>query len=131
MQRDRRSSAEVVHHRQRGRAELRVRDHRLGAAMLFAGLVMVTFPAGGRAPRPRTSNGTGRVAVCSFTNPAYAGECVERTDIPEESTAEEACRGILDCLNNARCPETYCRATTIRSGWVLKKAAEETSSSGS
>ena len=125
MRRATRTDADQVHVREPRRPDRRGSEHRLGVAALLAGVVMLTFPTGGQLPGGRSSQEGGRMAMCTFTNPAYAGECVESAAIAEGATAEKACRAILDCLNDSRCPQTYCRATTIRSGWVLKLAKEQ------
>jgi hypothetical protein len=61
-------------------------------------------------------------ASCVFTNPAFAGKCVENTDVADGSSPTQACQAILSCLNNVDCLKTYCQATTIRSGWQLESA---------
>jgi hypothetical protein len=63
--------------------------------------------------------------TCTLVNPAYAGDCVEKTTREEKEKAAAACQPILDCLNNARCVKTYCQSTTVRQGWTLKSATEE------
>ena len=60
--------------------------------------------------------------TCTFANPSYAGDCVEKTTRAEKEKPAAACRLILDCLNNSRCVKNYCQATTVRQGWTLKKA---------
>jgi hypothetical protein len=80
-------------------------------------------------PRRAATADVERTATCTFTNRAYAGECVEQTTVPADSTAVQACTAILDCLNNPRCQTTYCRATTVRTGWKLAKAEETTAAS--
>jgi hypothetical protein len=61
-------------------------------------------------------------ATCVFTNPAFAGKCVENADVGEGSSPTQACQSILQCLNDVDCLKTYCQATTIRSGWKLESA---------
>jgi hypothetical protein len=61
-------------------------------------------------------------ATCTFTNPSYAGKCVETADVKPGSSAQQACESILRCLNDVGCPKTYCRATEIRTGWRLESA---------
>lgn len=56
---------------------------------------------------------------CSFTNPRYAGTCVEQATPEEDQTPVQACQVILACLNDTRCTKTYCQATTVRGGWSL------------
>ncbi len=60
--------------------------------------------------------------TCTFSNPSYAGDCVEKTTRTEKEKAEAACKPILNCLNNPQCARSYCQATTVRQGWTLKKA---------
>jgi hypothetical protein len=85
----------------------------------------VVTAAAAATPVKAAAAAADKMAICTFTNPSYAGECVEGAAIPEGSTAMKACLAILDCLNNARCAKTYCDATTIRIGWELKSAEEE------
>ena len=61
-------------------------------------------------------------ATCVFSNPAYAGKCVQNPDIAKGSSPQQACESILACLNNNGCLKTYCDATTIRTGWKLVSA---------
>ncbi|MEW6337670.1 MAG: hypothetical protein ACOY3Y_04780 [Acidobacteriota bacterium] len=61
-------------------------------------------------------------ATCTFSNPAHAGDCVEVTEVAEDSTPHDACVAILNCLNDARCVKVYCNATNVRQGWKLKAA---------
>lgn len=56
---------------------------------------------------------------CTFSNPRYAGKCVEQVTPAARETPVQACRAILDCLNDTRCVKTYCQATTVRGGWSL------------
>jgi len=88
----------------------------LGLAALLA-LLLSSSPApsqAGPSPPPQ--------AACTFSNPAFSGKCVETADVPQGSTAQQACESILRCLNNVECVKTYCSATTIRSGWRLESA---------
>ncbi len=71
-----------------------------------------TSPAGPPPPQ----------VTCVFTNPAFAGKCVENADVVEGASAATACDAILQCLNDVDCLKTYCQATTIRSGWKLESA---------
>ena len=70
-------------------------------------------PAGPPPPPPSK-------ATCVFTNPGFAGKCVENADVPDGSAPGQACAAILQCLNNVDCLKTYCDATTIRGGWQLE-----------
>ncbi len=78
--------------------------------------------SGGAAPAATQEPGT-YVVECTFTNPAYSGEC----DVSEETAASvpprRACEQILSCLNDVRCTsKMYCNATSVRGGWKLVKA---------
>jgi hypothetical protein len=81
--------------------------------MTYATILLVLGPA--LLPR----SGTGPVD-CTFSNPRYAGQCVEQVTPTSRQTPVEACRVILDCLNDSRCVKTYCKATTLRGGWSLE-----------
>ena len=85
---------------------------------IFAALALFASatpsPAPARPPQPQ--------ATCVFTNPAFAGKCVEKTDVAEGSSPSQACEAILQCLNDVDCLKTYCQATTIRTGWRLESA---------
>ena len=59
--------------------------------------------------------------TCTFSNPYYAGDCVEKATRTAKEKPAVACRPILNCLNNPSCTR-YCQATAIRQGWKLKKA---------
>jgi hypothetical protein len=61
-------------------------------------------------------------ATCVFSNPAFAGKCVESANIGKGSSPKQACQSILACLNDTGCLKTYCQATTLRSGWRLESA---------
>ena len=94
------------------------------AATLLAVLATSGTPPVSDSPPVDGPEQARRLAVCTFTNPGYSGECLESTGIEGDSTADQACRAILDCLNNPRCVTTYCNASTLRSGWVLEKSEE-------
>jgi hypothetical protein len=61
-------------------------------------------------------------ATCVFSNPAFAGKCVENAAVAAGSNEQKACESILQCLNDSRCAKTYCQATEIRTGWKLESA---------
>jgi len=110
-----------------GRGRRRALAVLLVAASTIGVVVLAGAWAATVAPDPPSASPAAaeqRTAVCTFTNPAYSGECVESTTIAEDSTAKKACQAILDCLNNPRCVTTYCNSSTLRSGWVLKKSEE-------
>ena len=88
------------------------------SGILAVVLLLMAAPAhspAGPPPPPKK-------ATCVFTNPAFAGKCVENTDVADGSSPTQACQAILSCLNNVDCLKTYCQATTIRSGWQLESA---------
>src|SRR5262245_57129494 len=90
----------------------------VAALALFVVAAPATSPAGllaSAGPPPAT-------ATCVFTNPGYSGKCVENAQVPDGSSAMQACQSILQCLNDVDCLKTYCSATTIRSGWKLESA---------
>ena len=63
--------------------------------------------------------------ACTFAHPQYVGHCVEKVTPTGKQTPVQACRVILDCLNNSRCVMTYCQSTTIRGGWTLVSPKEK------
>jgi hypothetical protein len=85
---------------------------------------------------PRSATGQGEAstrfeqaparASCVFSHRAFSGKCTEKVDVAENSTTDEACSVILDCLNDIRCTKTYCSATTLRGGWKLETATSGT-----
>jgi mono/diheme cytochrome c family protein len=60
------------------------------------------------------------LALCVFSNPGFSGKCTESADLPEGSSARQACEAILSCLSGSTCIKTYCGGTTIRQGWRLE-----------
>ncbi len=62
---------------------------------------------------------------CTFSNPRYAGSCVEQVTPADKQTPVQACRIVLDCLNNPQCVKNYCNATTVRGGWTLVSPKEQ------
>jgi hypothetical protein len=80
------------------------------------------------AAAPRQPPAQEKPAVsCAFSNPAYAGLCHEKAPLQENQTPEQACQGILACLNDSRCLRSYCNATTVRGGWKLASATADAS----
>ena len=71
------------------------------------------------SPRSAMDNAT---AQCTFSNPSYSGLCRESAPLKEGESADDACSGILQCLNNVRCQKNYCGSTSIREGWKLDSA---------
>jgi hypothetical protein len=64
-----------------------------------------------------------RTVTCSFSNPSYSGWCKQNSPLPRGGSAQQVCQGILDCLNNAQCNETFCDATQVRGNWKLESIA--------
>jgi hypothetical protein len=87
----------------------------LAAVVLLLSAAPAHSPGGPPPPPPAK-------ATCVFTNPGFAGKCVENTDVADGSSPTQACEAILRCLNDVDCLKTYCQATTIRSGWKLESA---------
>ena len=106
----------------------------IASAALFAIPHQVAAPGGGARPldgasgleaaAPAEPFGVDPVA-CTFTHPQYVGSCVEKVTPTGKHTPVQACRVILDCLNNSRCVKTYCQSTTIRGGWTLVSPKEK------
>ena len=86
----------------------------LGAAILAA---LSAVPISGRG-RPETEKP--RKVTCSFSNPSYSGYCRQDAALPKDGSAQDICQGILKCLNDVRCVQTYCNATAIRGNWKLE-----------
>ena len=87
------------------------------------GLGVRASDAGRRPPAPSPAGPPPPPkATCVFTNPGFAGKCVENVDVAEGSSPAQACQSVLQCLNDVDCLKTYCQATTIRSGWKLESA---------
>jgi hypothetical protein len=89
----------------------------LWMASALAILIPVVVP-----PAPSPAGPPPPKATCVFTNPAFAGKCVENVDVSEGSSPAQACQSVLQCLNDVDCLKTYCQATTIRNGWKLESA---------
>jgi len=81
-----------------------------------AALFLVLSASSAPSPAPPSK------ATCVFTNPAFAGKCVENADVGQGSSPQQACESVLSCLNNVDCVKTYRQATTIRTGWKLESA---------
>ncbi len=88
---------------------------RTAVLAVFVGLALpAVFPRAALAPPVEVT--------CTFANPSYAGDCVEKATRKEKEKPAAVCRPILECLNSPHCAKTYCQATTIRQGWTLKSA---------
>ncbi|MFY9552456.1 MAG: hypothetical protein WAU32_15020 [Thermoanaerobaculia bacterium] len=85
--------------------------------LIAASLLLIAATGGGSQTPP-----SARKATCVFTNPAFAGKCVETPDVAAGSSPAAACEAILTCLNDVRCIKVYCQATTIRVNWKLESA---------
>lgn len=94
-----------------------MRGLRVALVLLF----LIALPPQPAAPRATTATASPR-ATCVFVHQAFAGKCTERPEIPEGSSAKQACASVLRCLNDVRCIETYCQATTLRTNWKLESA---------
>ena len=74
---------------------------------------------------PAASPETARRVTCAFSHPSYSGYCRETRPIPKDGTGNAVCADLLRCLNDVRCVETLCQATTIRGGWKLERVEEQ------
>src|SRR5262245_27075371 len=89
--------------------------------LILLGVGIGASRARGSAPPPPAAAST---ATCVFSNPAFAGKCTETAGIAAGSNEQKTCESILHCLNDTRCPKTYCQATDIRTGWKLESAKQ-------
>ena len=64
-----------------------------------------------------------KTVTCSFSNPGYSGWCKQNAPLPGGGSAQQVCQGILNCLNNTQCNETFCNATQLRGNWKLESIA--------
>lgn len=92
------------------------------AVVVFSALAARPAEVGQAAAADGTAQAAAK-ASCVFTHPAFSGKCTENVDVAENSSADEACSVILDCLNDVRCTKTYCSATSLRGGWKLETAS--------
>jgi hypothetical protein len=90
--------------------------------MLRQPVVILALALALPAVAPRTVVAPPVQVTCTFANPGFVGACVETTTRTEKQKPAAVCQPILSCLNNPRCVQTYCQATTIRQGWSLKSA---------
>jgi hypothetical protein len=75
-----------------------------------------------QSPRPAaTAAAPAPTVTCDFSNPGYSGWCRVTKPLKAGQRARGLCAHVLTCLNDARCIQTYCNATTIRGGWKLEK----------
>ncbi len=92
------------------------------AVVFFSALAARPAAVGQAAAADGTAQAAAK-ASCVFTHPAFSGKCTENVDVAENSSADEACSVILECLNDVRCTKTYCSATSLRGGWKLETAS--------
>ncbi len=92
-------------------------------AVVFVSALAARPAAVGQAVAAAGADQAPGKAACVFTHPAFAGKCTENVDVAENSSADEACSVILECLNDVRCTKTYCSATSLRGGWKLETAS--------
>jgi hypothetical protein len=79
------------------------------------------------ASRDKADESATYTVECTFSNPSYSGHCGVSEVTPRSDSPRSACERILTCLNDAQCStKTYCNATTIRGGWKLESAKEQT-----
>jgi len=99
----------------------------MGVRATVAALVVLlgVFLPAGAADRAAAPSGSARTVTCSFSHPSYSGFCRETRRVPENGTAAAVCNDLLRCLNDVRCVETLCQATTIRGGWKLERMEEQ------
>ncbi|MGB7624323.1 MAG: hypothetical protein WBN92_18410 [Terriglobia bacterium] len=96
--------------------------------MVVACLFLITATSSlcaGSCPLQTAASGKDTaIAMCAFSNPSFSGLCKESAPMKEGESADDACNGILQCLNDVRCQKTYCGGTTIREGWKVDSAKE-------
>jgi hypothetical protein len=95
-----------------------IKRNRVLFALSLVVLVFVVFSSAGSGTQ---SSDKPQTVTCSFSNPGYSGWCKQNSPIPKDGSAEQVCQGILNCLNNTQCNETFCNATELRGGWKLEK----------
>lgn len=63
-------------------------------------------------------------ADCSFSNANIAGFCNVTVPVPRKSTPQQACDGVLRCINSSYCPdsEKYCFNPGVSKIWKLEEA---------
>ena len=74
-----------------------------------------------QASSPSTTPAAAATVTCDFSNPGYSGWCRVTKKLRPGKRPRALCSQVLACLNDARCIQTYCNATTIRGGWKLEK----------
>jgi hypothetical protein len=84
-------------------------------------VLLTTAPVGEARPIPAVATSGASVTVtCSFSHPSYSGWCGVTRGVPGAAAARRFCSQTLACLNDVRCLQTICNATTIRGGWKLE-----------
>jgi hypothetical protein len=97
--------------------------HVVGSCLLILFLVAVASDSASspQASSPSTTPGAAATVTCGFSNPGYSGWCRVTKQLQPGMRSGGFCSQVLACLNNVRCTQTYCNATTIRTGWKLEK----------
>lgn len=90
---------------------------------VLLGVVLVTCLFLAHPGRATQSSDKPPTVTCSFSNPSYSGWCKQNAPLPSGGSAQQVCQGILNCLNNAQCNETFCNATQLRGNWKLESIA--------
>jgi hypothetical protein len=94
--------------------------HRVLLAALLVLVTSVFLSSSGGATQ---SSDKPKTVTCSFSNPGYSGWCKQNAPLPKDGSAQQVCQGILNCLNDVQCNETFCNATQIRGGWKLESVS--------
>jgi hypothetical protein len=83
--------------------------------------LLTTAPVGeARASSRVATSGAPVTVTCSFSHPSYSGWCRVTRGVPGAAAARRFCSQTLACLNDVRCLQTICNATTIRGGWKVE-----------
>ncbi len=90
-------------------------------SILFLAAVAAESASSTQASSPSTTPGAARTVTCDFSNPGYSGWCRVTKQLQPGKRPRGFCAQVLSCLNDVRCIQTYCNATTIRTGWKLEK----------
>jgi len=63
-------------------------------------------------------------ADCSFSHPQLPGRCWTTVPVPRGSNPQQACDGVLRCINGSYCPEAdrYCHNPGVPKTWKLEDA---------
>lgn len=93
---------------------------RTGAVATTLLTVALLSSSGSRGQTGGEEKRATNTVTCAFSNPGYSGWCRATEPLAAGVSPRGVCRGVLGCLNDARCVKTYCNATTIRGGWRLE-----------